>query len=744
MKIKELSKVYKTKYEMVHALGEINLCLPEKGLVFIVGVSGSGKTTLMNMLSGVDVPSTGEVIIGDKSLYKGTKKEMFGYRNSYVGLVFQDYNLIEDLNVYDNIKLPFELLGETDTKAVDEVIKKVDIEDIKYSRVNEISSGQMQRVAIARALIKNSSMILADEPTGNLDTKNEKIILDLLKEISRERLVVVITHGDEAAIAYGDRIIEIEDGQVVSDTNPLTEVREKTPTFIDPVITFSQQVKFTKGFIHSNLGRSLSIFLVLLLIPMIGGILSGYVFYDVGVGYGNYQDKYNSNYVSFSQSKGDYDLYYTSDQYSKMEAKYEGSTLIEKYDTSININMHNYAADYFYKPTISNIIIYKKVFDIVGIEPFEENEILITDYLYESLKYYQDVDDVTELMIDGMKYDVVGYVKTDYQKFKNINFVKSDYRRMAFEENLEVYNAIFTSPLGYLNISTNMRTFIESVSYVVYSGKSMPETKFDDIVVHKYYVPRLEYGKADNAGEQTMVSTALLKRLELTKEQVTANAGQIFLSFSKSKYQISIRISGVYESDELGLIVSDQAFNKYTGKQVYSRALITRDDVNYKKIVNNENITNPSFVHAKNMWDKAKGSKIVMVEVLIVLIIIVIAFSSIINSMTAVTEKKKIGIKYSFGLKKISIVLPYALETVFYIIIGFFISTIVVKWGFISFMKNIIYSKEADVMAFDFFYISWTTVVGWDLSIYLIMLVSLAVMILKICRKSPIEIIKDL
>ena len=166
MEVRNLSKVYRTEYELVHALNNMDLVFPKHGLVFIVGVSGSGKSTLMNMLSGVDTPTEGEVIIDGKSLFAQNKKELFGYRNSYVGLIFQDYNLIEDMNVYDNIKLPLELLGIKDYSVIDEILKKVDIEDIKYSSVNEISSGQMQRVAIARALVKDSAVILAEAPIG--------------------------------------------------------------------------------------------------------------------------------------------------------------------------------------------------------------------------------------------------------------------------------------------------------------------------------------------------------------------------------------------------------------------------------------------------------------------------------------------------------------------------------------------------------------------------------------------------
>lgn len=744
MKITHLSKVYKTKYESVSALENIHLTLPDRGLVFIVGVSGSGKTTLMNILSGVDKPTTGDVIIGERSLYNTEEKQMFGYRNSYVGLVFQDYNLIEDLNVYDNIKLPFELLGKTDFSKVDEVIKKVDIEDIKYSKVTEISSGQMQRVAIARALIKDSSLILADEPTGNLDSKNERIILDLLKEISKDRLVVVITHGAEAAVEYGDRIIEIEDGNIVSDTNPITEVQEQTPKFVEPKTKFKQQVKFTKGFIRNNLARSLAIALLLLLVPIIGGILSGYVFYDVSTAFKMHQDEYKSEYVTLSQSLRGFDLYYTSEQMEEFQSKYPGSRLIEHTDANFNINIHNLPEDYFYRPEINNILIYDSKFELEGFEPIDETEIAITDYLLESLNYY-GITNTDTLTLDGNTYKVVGIVKTNYQDFKNINFSQDEYSRLAFEENLTVYNAIFASYLSRVYMINHMNSYKETISTTVYAGKQDPKKSYHEITIYNANKAKtLVHGKWDNNKGYGVISQALFDEMDLTYEDIDLGKRYVFYSFSKTKYNIAIRITGVYDSDEPGVIMNSTDFNTYVNKHDRSRILIFKDDKNYKEILNNENVTNLSFVNAKNMWTKAKDSKIVMIEFLIVLLTIVIAFASIVNSMTINSEKKKIGIKYSFGMKKLTIIVPYVLEQIFYIIFSFIISTMVVKYVFPWFMQAIIYTKEADIKAFDFFYIGWQTVIGWNFVIYAIMLVSLMVMIYKICRKSPIEIIKDL
>lgn len=752
MRINGVSKVYKTIYEDVSALQNINLVLPEKGLVFIVGVSGSGKTTLMNILSGVDKPTNGDVIIGDKSLYnitkKQAKKQMLGYRNSYVGLVFQDYNLIEDLNVYENIKLPYELLGKNDFSVVDEVIRKVDIEDIKYSKVNEISSGQMQRVAIARALIKDSQMILADEPTGNLDSKNERIVLDLLKEISKDRLVVVITHGAEAAVEYGDRIIEIEDGQIVSDTNPIEHANDKTPVFIEPKIGFSQQARFTKGFIKNNLTRSLSVLMLLLLIPLIGGILSTYVFYNVAVGYKKYQNKYGSEYVVISQPVDIFNLYYTPEQIDKLRTKYRDSNLTYLFDVNININKNNIPEDTFFKPEINNLLIYNNSFEVDGFAPELERDIVITDYVRDAITYYQGIENPDYLIIDGLRYDIVGIIHTNYQDFIDVETSNDIYKKLAFQENLRGYNAIYTSSLGYISIVDNMKVFRETVRYSVQDRKTgVTEKRYDDIIIRDASSASVNiiYGKYNSSLGYGLISSAMLEKMGLTYDEISVNTARaIMYTYTKSKYSIAIRISGVYQSDELGFIININDLQKYISKHSYSRILIKTNDKNYNSIVNNENVINESFEYADKMRDNTRDSKIVMMEILIVFLVITIIFSNIINSITINSEKKKIGIKYSFGLSKSAVVMPYLLEILLYVILSFGITSVVIKWVFPFLMDKLVYTSEYDSMVFDFFYVSWATIIGWNFTIYAIILVSLGAMIYNIVKKNPIEIIKDL
>lgn len=221
MKITNLSKTYRPKNLIpVKALKSVNFSLADNGMVFFLGKSGSGKSTLLNVLSGLDNADTGSSIeVSGKNLCKLTKSELDDYRNTCCGFVFQEYNLISELNVEENIALAIQLQGQTDTEnRVKEVLTQVELDGYEKRKVTELSGGQKQRIAIARALIKNPDIIFADEPTGALDKSNGENIMTLLKELSKDKLVIVVSHDRDYATTFGDRIIELEDGVIINDS----------------------------------------------------------------------------------------------------------------------------------------------------------------------------------------------------------------------------------------------------------------------------------------------------------------------------------------------------------------------------------------------------------------------------------------------------------------------------------------------------------------------------------------------
>ena len=217
VKTKNLKKYYRLGTHTVKALDDVNFAVREQEFVAIIGKSGSGKSTLLHMIGGLDTPTSGEVYVGDKALGKLSKEQLTIFRRRKVGFVFQNYNLVPDLNVYENVVLPIELDGKRiDREFVDEILELLKLDEKREALPNTLSGGQQQRVAIARAIASKPSIILADEPTGNLDTATSHDVMGLLKMVARQfkQTVILITHDQDIA-QMADRIVRIEDGHVV-------------------------------------------------------------------------------------------------------------------------------------------------------------------------------------------------------------------------------------------------------------------------------------------------------------------------------------------------------------------------------------------------------------------------------------------------------------------------------------------------------------------------------------------------
>lgn len=213
-----LKKHYGTEPNMIRALDGVTLLIEQGEFIAIVGTSGSGKSTLLNMMGGLDIPTSGSVKVRDKELSQMNHEQLTIFRRRNIGFVFQSYNLVPILNVYENIVLPVELDGETvDKKFLKEVIDLLGVEHKLKDKPNNLSGGQQQRVAIARALVAKPAIILADEPTGNLDSKSSADVLGLLKRTSSNfhQTIVMITHNAELA-QLADRIVRIEDGKIAT------------------------------------------------------------------------------------------------------------------------------------------------------------------------------------------------------------------------------------------------------------------------------------------------------------------------------------------------------------------------------------------------------------------------------------------------------------------------------------------------------------------------------------------------
>ena len=215
--VSKLNKIYNTKTSSHQALRDVNLILPNKGLVFVLGKSGSGKSTFLNLIGGLDRATSGSIVVDGNDISGFTETQFVDYRNTCIGFVFQDHHLIDDLTVYQNIKLALDLRRMEDTDLVSRALEQVGLGGYESRFPKELSGGERQRVAIARAIVKQPRIVLADEPTGNLDEKNAADVMRILKELSENCLVLTVSHDTKAVHANASRIIELEDGKIVSD-----------------------------------------------------------------------------------------------------------------------------------------------------------------------------------------------------------------------------------------------------------------------------------------------------------------------------------------------------------------------------------------------------------------------------------------------------------------------------------------------------------------------------------------------
>lgn len=271
--IKDLKMQFKKSDEFV--LKGINLVLPDNGLVCIVGESGSGKSTLLNIIAGFIKPTHGAVFYNNRDITKLKKRELNSYHQNILGFIHQNYNNLNYLSVLENVCL------KSHTRNVASTLEKLNISKNRNKKVNKLSGGEQQRVAIARTIVSNSEFILADEPTGSLDSKTSIKIMDILKKESLEKLVIVITHNEQHAKKYADRIITIQDGMIIDDTNPLDIVSSpQTLKFIKRRIKMSKILNIVKNNLISKIKRNLlttiafSVGLITLLLVL--GISSGF------------------------------------------------------------------------------------------------------------------------------------------------------------------------------------------------------------------------------------------------------------------------------------------------------------------------------------------------------------------------------------------------------------------------------------------------------------------------------------
>ncbi len=262
LEVKKINKSYKTGDFVQHALKDVSIKFRKNEFVSILGASGSGKTTLLNIIGGLDRYDSGDLIINNTSTKKFKNIDWDRYRNNCIGFIFQSYNLIPHITILDNVEMGMTLSGvsaKVRHKKAKDALKKVGLLEHAHKKPGQLSGGQMQRVAIARALVNDPDIVLADEPTGALDSKTSVQIMDLIKDIAKDKLVIMVTHNADLAREYSTRIIEFQDGKKVSDSNPIkdSESEESHINIRKTAMSFMTALKLSFNNIKTKKGRTL-------------------------------------------------------------------------------------------------------------------------------------------------------------------------------------------------------------------------------------------------------------------------------------------------------------------------------------------------------------------------------------------------------------------------------------------------------------------------------------------------------
>ncbi|MDD6388566.1 MAG: ABC transporter ATP-binding protein/permease [Bacilli bacterium] len=497
LQLKEIKKSYKTGDFIQHALKGIDVQFRENEFVAILGPSGSGKTTMLNIIGGLDRYDSGDLIINGKSTKEFKDQDWDAYRNNFIGFVFQSYNLINHISVLENVEMGMTLSGlnskKRKRKAL-ELLDKVGLKDHAHKKPNQLSGGQMQRVAIARALANNPKIIMADEPTGALDTKTSIQIMNLIKEIAKDRLVIMVTHNPELANNYASRIIEFKDGNLVSDSNPIKEdevikndikIKRTSMNFLTALnLSFNNIITKWGRTLITAFASSIGIIGIALILSLSNG-------FDIQI------DEFEANTLSSlpigitpqvaNVESSRIESNKNSKKEDKEKGKYPDIDYMIPYDASVNLKTHINKIDKEYIDYIENI----------------------DQDLVSAISYYRMTNINLLADVNGKKQSISSSSINMSALPKNLGkntYIKDNYDLLAgkFSENknevvlvLDNKNRIDTTLLDALGIDSK----VKKVSYNELIGKEFKVVKNNDYYINlgnDTYIPNQNYEELYN------------------------------------------------------------------------------------------------------------------------------------------------------------------------------------------------------------------------------------------------------
>lgn len=622
-----INKYYKAGSTSFHALTDINLRFADKGMNFILGKSGSGKSTLLNIIGGIDSYDSGELIIDGLSTKKFKSQDYHTYRNTYIGFIFQEFNVLKGLNVYDNIALSLDLQHQNIKEKHDDImaiIDRVGLTGLEKRMMNQLSGGQRQRVAIARSLIKNPRVIIADEPTGNLDSKNSENIMNLLKDLSTDHLVIIVTHNDRLAKIYSDRTIEIKDGQIISDNGNVAI--EEAHFDLKPIsVPIKTSLHLSIKAIFKSLRRFIFMMLLFTVALVFAGVVINMSLANTTLTYAKYQSEYKNDTVSLVSK-------FTSYGHTSDSAFYD--FLIDRFDKEyltnapqfkmlktmhfpLSIDDNSVVEDEFYLNTIENIHLYDSDFihkqaylrTYSGVVDSSYIPIVITDYLAENLVFQNffgsSVTKPTDVCGKTLHFDcfnsdlfIQKIIITNYEQYKeyftyfNESAGNDTKAKCAFFDNAILYNSILVDEAGYNRLfsSENIKYFYSDVVYNMVAdqgvGHNLLVTTYPDdasfITNKEGKVPEMH---AEGEPIQVAVTTGFFEKLlnvYADETAIDAENSKSDLLYKKIHYEIAVH-------DSLDSDVAKMQAIYASNFLCYTSYVPTNSTFNITQIIENDN-----------------------------------------------------------------------------------------------------------------------------------------------------------
>ncbi len=658
IELKNICKSYNSSGLYQSALKNINIKLSSKGLVSIVGKSGSGKTTLLNIIGSLDKCDFGEVIIDNKNIRDFTDSELDSYRNNYVGFIFQNYNLLDHMSVLDNIRLKLVISGKDVYEAnsiSEDALKKVGLYKYKDKLPSNLSGGERQRVAIARAIVNDSKIILCDEPTGALDQKTGTEILNLLKELSKDRLVIMVSHNEELAKKYSNRIITMRDGEIVSDTN--NKVDEEDESFNSFKTKLDVKTIFKLALENLKLKRKRNI---LLSLTASIGIIGISIILSISNGFNDSLDEYEqyiSNKIPIVISP------YKKERYS---SKYNNSNII-----NINKNINNNYLNNSFVSYLNNIKEYTY--------STKYNYLIDLNIIGHSDNYFEVSNDIFKSMPSNNNI-----INENYDLLEGR--IPSKYNELLLEVTSD--NTFSHDISKTLNIKENdtLESIIGKELKIVFNNELY--SKNDE----EYYINSINKDLYENNNNLTLKVVGIIKVKKSKMEEITSSNNIYYMSslidyiVSKNKNSEIVKYQ---KSKDYNLITKENLNDKtknellcYLGnnKCTSSVMIYPKSSKSKDKVIKLLNKYNSNYETNKvSIIDESKSLYDMSLKIINTITIILVFFSSIslfvssimigiITYISVLERKKEIGILRSMGVSKKNLSYIFLMEN---IILGF-------------------------------------------------------------------------